>query len=145
MSGEQDLDVELPSTAKHHFRMGWWSLLLFLTLGIVLEAMHGFKLQWYIGEQNSTRRLMWTLAHAHGTLMALIHIGFGATVHVLGPGRWVKLRSRFLSVATILIPLGFFLGGWSIHAGDPSMLVLVVPVGAIFLFSAVLLTAIANR
>lgn len=135
---------ELDPVVRRHFRWGWWSLLFFLTLGIGLEAMHGFKVQWYVGEQNATRRLMWTLAHAHGTLMALIHLGFGASLYVVGKGRWFAIRSRFLSIATALVPLGFFLGGWSIHDGDPSLMILVVPIGAIFLFCAVLLTAMTT-
>ena len=64
-------------------RFGWWSLLLFLTLGIVLEAMHGFKVGWHLDVGNEARRLLWTLAHAHGTLLALIHIGFALTVRAL--------------------------------------------------------------
>ena len=27
---------------KRHLRFGWWALLLFLTLGLGLEALHGF-------------------------------------------------------------------------------------------------------
>lgn len=128
---------------RWHLRVGWWSLLIFLTLGITLEAMHGFKVQWYIGEQNATRRLMWTLAHAHGTLMALIHIAYAATLHLYGSSLAAshQLRSRCLSLATILMPLGFFAGGLGIYDGDPGLGILLVPIAAAFLFVAVLLTA----
>ena len=74
----------LPDIAFWHLRVGWWSLLLFLTLGILLEAMHGFKVQAYLGEQNATRRLMWTLAHVHGTLLSLVHLGFASAANILG-------------------------------------------------------------
>lgn len=136
-------EVPTSNGIRWHLRVGWWSLLLFLTLGITLEAMHGFKVQWYIGEQNATRRLMWTLAHAHGTLMALIHIGYAATLHSLGSSlaSGHRLRSRCLSLATILMPLGFFAGGIGIYDGDPGLGILIVPVAATFLFVAVLLTA----
>jgi len=70
---------------SRHLRFGWWSLLVFLTLGIALDAMHGFKLGWYLDTVNETRRLMFTLAHAHGTLLGLIHLGFAATLRAL-PG-----------------------------------------------------------
>ena len=32
---------------RHHF-IGWWGLLLFLSLGIALETMHGFKSDFYL-------------------------------------------------------------------------------------------------
>ena len=31
-----------------HLRVGWWSLLIFLTLGLILEGMHGLKVGWYL-------------------------------------------------------------------------------------------------
>jgi hypothetical protein len=126
-----------------HLRVGWWSLLIFLTLGSVLEFMHGLKVGWYLDVSNEVRRLMWTLAHAHGTLLALLHIAFAATVAICSGGNGVsrKLASRCLLAAGVLVPLGFFLGGIVIHGGDPSVGILLVPVGAVLLFASVLITA----
>lgn len=137
-----------PTLVIRHLRIGWWSLLLFLTLGIALEAMHGFKLQWYLGEQNATRRLMFTLAHVHGTLLSLIHLGFAASNYIATTKEYKRgemIRSWLLSLATILIPVGFFSGGWQVYDGDPSLGILLVPVGAACLFTAVLLQAISLR
>ncbi len=39
-----------------HLRFGWWSLLVFLLLGLVLETLHGFKIGWYLDVSNSIRR-----------------------------------------------------------------------------------------
>ena len=124
-------------------RFGWWSLLLFLSLGIVLEAMHGFKIGWYLDVGNETRRLMWTLAHAHGTLLALIHIGFALSVSALSNGnvRWRRLASPCLIGASILLPGGFFLGGIFIYGGDPGLGVLLLPIGALLLFIAIFVIA----
>ena len=47
---------------RRHLAIGWWCLLLFLSLGIALESLHGLKLGWYLDVSNSTRRLMLTLA-----------------------------------------------------------------------------------
>ena len=55
--------------ARRHIRFGWWSLLVFASAGLVLESLHGFKVRAYLDTSNETRRLMWTLAHAHGTLL----------------------------------------------------------------------------
>jgi hypothetical protein len=132
---------------QRHLQFGWWSLLVFLTLGLVLEGLHGFKAGLYLDVSNSTRRLMWTLAHAHGTLLSLVHIAFGATVHLL-PAWDPRLRgfaSACLMSASLLIPGGFFLGGVVIYAGDPGLGILLVPLGAVLLFISVLLTARAAR
>lgn len=131
------------SEARRHLQIGWWSLLIFLSLGILLEALHGFKAPLYLNVSNSTRRLMWTLAHAHGTLLSLVHIAFGFSLSLLkswsGPNR--ARASTCLQWATVLIPAGFFLGGVKIYGGDPGLGILLVPPGAILLFVAVFLTA----
>ena len=145
--------AEEPSNGEHalyrrrHLSFGWWSLLFFLTLGIALEAMHGFKVGWYLNVSNQTRRLLWTLAHAHGTLLALVHVAFGLTVPHLsgwsGPARaWA---SASLMGASVALPAGFFLGGIVIYAGDPGLGILLVPLGALMLFVAVFLTARGTR
>src|ERR1041384_1548243 len=69
-TGAMIASEETTSLAQRHFRWGWWCLLLFVGLGVVLETMHAFKVSSYLNVGNETRRLMWTLAHAHGTLLA---------------------------------------------------------------------------
>ena len=134
-------DPGSPSTvAQRHVRFGWWTLLLFLSLGIVLETLHAFKVGLYLQVSNEARRLMWTLAHAHGTLLALIHIAYGVSVQVLG-GRVSPLASACLRGASILLPGGFFLGGLVLHGGDPGLGILLIPVGALLLFVGVFLAA----
>jgi hypothetical protein len=131
---------------RRHLKVGWWGLLLFLTFGIVLEAMHGFKISYYLGVTNQTRRLMWTLAHAHGTLLALINLALAATTRLLNlPSKQRKLASTLLVSATILMPGGFFLGGLKFYAGDPGFGILLLPLGALFLFTAVFLLARSTK
>ncbi len=124
-----------------HLKIGWGGLLVFLSLGILLEALHGLKLDFYLDVRNSTRRLMWTLAHAHGGLFSLIHIAFAATLPRLAEAeRALRLSSRSLTAALILVPAGFFLGGFGAKGGDPGIGIVLVPVGAIALFLGVTLT-----
>jgi len=132
-----------PAYVRRHLAVGWWSLLLFLSLGASLEVMHGFKLGFYLSVANDTRRLMWTLAHAHGTLLSIVHIAFAATVGLGGAGdpAWRRAASKLLIAAGILLPLGFFLGGLVVWGGDPWIGVLLVPLAAVLLFLGVLLTA----
>ncbi len=95
---------------------------------------------------NETRRHLWTLAHAHGTLLSLIHVAFGLTLLRVPEWteRWRSVGSRCLIGATILMPGGFFLGGLVFHAGDPGLGILLLPIGAALLFAAVGLTARAQ-
>lgn len=129
-----------------HLRIGWWALLAYLSLGVVLESMHGFKIRWYLDVSNETRRMMWTLAHTHGTLLSIVHIAFAMTMSRLPEWRGVGpvLASRCLVAALILLPLGFLLGGVFIHGGDPGLGILLVPPGALLLVVAVFLVARAT-
>ena len=49
----------------------------------------------------------------------------------------LKLVSFFLLDATVLIPLGFFLGGLAPSESDPWKGIILVPLGALLLFIAV--------
>jgi hypothetical protein len=128
---------------RRHLRLGWWSLLVFLTLGLLLEALQGFKIGFYMDLANATRRHVWTLAHAHGTLLGLVNVAFAMSLKLFGDGRetWASLASAALVGATILLPGGFFLGGIVVYAGDPGLGVLLVPVGGVLLIVAVYLAA----
>ena len=128
------------SLARRHLLFGWWSVFAFATLGLTLETLHGFKVAAYLDVSNETRRLMWTLAHAHGTLLGLIHLAFALSLPRL-EGANQRLTSRALVAASVLLPGGFFLGGVRFYAGDPGMGVALVPVGAVLLLTAVWLIA----
>lgn len=148
--GDPDPPPERETTqelSRRHLALGWWSLLFFLTMGVCLEALHGFKLGYYLDVSNATRRHMWTLSHAHGTLLSLIHIAFAASLPLLSSTRASALRvaSASLTGATVLLPGGFFLGGLWIYSGDPGLGIALVPLGALALFAAVLLTAQSVR
>ena len=131
---------------RAHFRWGWWSLLLFLMLGVFLDALHGFKAGFYLDASSATRRLMWTLAHAHGTLLSLLHLALAAflSAHFDWPDRLRTIASRALMGGSILLPAGFFLGGLFTYDGDPGLGVYLVPVGAVLLAVAVFLAARAS-
>lgn len=127
---------------RRHLLLGWWMLLVSLTLGLALEALHGFKVRFYLDSSNELRRLLWTLAHAHGTLLGLVNLAFAFSVVELGA--WIERRgtlaSRFLVVGTLCLPAGFLLGGAYVDGGDPNPAVLLVPAGGLCLLIAVGLT-----
>lgn len=128
---------------RRHRLFGWWSLLLFAGLGVGLETLHGFKVSWYLDAGEETRRLLWRLAHAHGAFLALVHLGFAASVgRAEGGGRrWPRLASACLVGASIALPGGFFAGGLTTYGGDPGPGIVVLPVGAALLLAGLALTA----
>ena len=130
--------------AQRHLRAGWIALSVYLTLGIALEALHAFKVGFYLDVGNETRRLLFRLAHAHGTLLAIVNIVYGLTVHAV-PASGRPLASGALLAALVLLPVGFLAGGIVIHGGDPGLPILLVPAGALALLVGALVTARAVR
>src|SRR5436190_24093887 len=121
-------------------RAGWLLLAIALPFGVALEALHGFKVQAYLASE--TRREMWRLAHAHGTLLGILCLVFAALAdgHVPPP-----IRGRVAALirsGAVLMPLGFFLGGVLNSEGDPSLGILLVPVGALLLVVALVRVAL---
>src|SRR5580704_2304258 len=90
-----DLNNLCRTVAQHHYCIGWCALLLFLSMGAFLEFLHGFKFSFYLNLEHKLRRELWTLAHAHGTLLALIQIGFAAGLMQFG--NWTARRLKLVS------------------------------------------------
>ncbi len=128
---------------NRHMKFGWWTLFLFMALGVFLEYLHGFKEGWYLNVGNETRRLMFQLAHAHGGLFAILHILFALTARTLPPSAdsWQRIASPLLMASSVLMPGGFFLGGIWIYGGDPGLGIFLVPIGAVTILTAIFLTA----
>lgn len=127
---------------RKHMAFGWWALAVFTTFGLLLEAGHGLKLGWYLDVGNATRRLSFTLAHAHGTLLGFGNIAFALSLPkaTLSPPSLAR-ASLALRLATVLMPLGFVLGGIVFYAGDPGFGIVLVPPAALLLVYAVVLIA----
>jgi hypothetical protein len=141
-AGETGRPTPSDRLAHRHLVIGWWSLCGFAALGLVLEALHGFKVSWYLDVGEETRRLLLRLAHAHGVLLALVHIAFAATLraaHDLAGRTWV---SACLIGALVAMPGGFLLGGLLPLGGDPGVGIFAVPVGALLLLAALARTAL---
>ena len=134
-----DAALSPAAASRRHLRFGWWSLLVFLSLGFTLEMLHAFKAGLYLDASNETRRLMWTLAHAHGGLFGVIHILFGLYLRVAPEAAPRRLPAVSIGLigASLLLPGGFFLGGVTVYGGDPGLGILAVPAGAALLAVAV--------
>ncbi len=125
-----------------NLRAGFWALLAFAALGMLLEACHALKLGLYLDVDNETRRLLWRLAHAHGALLGLINI-----CYALSARSWPRLQDRLaeraLLVALLLMPLGFLLGGAFARGADPGVSVGLAVAGGVALLVG--LSSIARK
>ncbi|HSC86490.1 MAG TPA: hypothetical protein VLC09_04440 [Polyangiaceae bacterium] len=153
---------------RAHLRAGWYGLACFIALGILLEAFLAFELRGYVDVEAQERRLLLRLAHAHGTLLSLLQLGFAFTLDWLNPrgtqgdpdrqggrdrqgdpdtqaapGRALRVASLGLGMGLGLVPLGFLLGGIQAGSGDPGPGILLVPVGAAALLVGVVAAALS--
>ncbi len=132
---------ELPDRLfKRHLRVGWWALGVYLLLGVLLEAFHATKAGLYLDVGNETRRLLFRLAHAHGTLLAMVNILYALTIRAQASAA-SPLASGSLIAALLLMPGGFFLGGVWAQGGDPGLGTVLAPAGALALVLGVMVVA----
>jgi hypothetical protein len=132
-------DTESPA-CRASLRFGWSAVALFLLLGLVLEFFHLIKAPFYV--ETALRRELWTLAHAHGTLLGLVNVGFAATaMRCLDSEAGRSLASWLLRAGAAAVPAGFLLGGVGQSEGDPSLFIMLVPAGALLALAGALVTA----
>jgi hypothetical protein len=145
---ERETEPSIPTLddlSWRHFRLGWGLLCVSVAFGLVLDSLHAFKVGFYLDVGAETRRLMWTLAHAHGIGLGLLHLGQGATLRcglLASASERLRRGSACLVWASALIPLGFFLGGLGTHDADPSIGVFLVPAGGLVLLAGVVSVAV---
>ena len=84
------------------------SLAVWIVFGLLIEGLIGFRSPVLLDD--STRRDMFRLAHAHGTLLNLVLIA-AAICARLDLIRFGRVTSLGLRAAVVLLPGGFLLGG----------------------------------
>jgi len=128
----------MPSTPQQTtglIRQGWISLAAWIVFGLLIEGLIGFRSPVLLDD--STRREMFRLAHAHGTLLNLVLIAAAICAKLdlvrLGPIASLGFRS-----AVVLLPAGFLLAGIWHFKDDPGLGILLVPIGAVLLLAVAL-------
>lgn len=116
-----------------NLRAGLWALCAFSALGLLLEGLHAFKAALYLNVDNETRRLLWRLAHAHGTLLGVLNAGYALLTRSF-PELSDALAGRALLSALLLMPSGFLLGGAFARGADPGGAVALAAAGGVALF-----------
>jgi hypothetical protein len=123
-------------------RFGWVWLVTWAAVGAVLEALHGFKVGGYLDDELA--RLLLRLGHAHGVGTALVVLVWSsAGAPLFGTTGAARLTGRALRLGAALLPTGFALSAFGHPEGDPSPLIVLVPLGAASLLFALFRTALA--
>ena len=124
-----------PQLTTGLIRQGWISLAAWIVFGLLIEGLIGFRSPVLLDD--SIRRDMFRLAHAHGTLLNLLLItaAICARLDLIRLGRVTSLGLR---AAVVLLPGGFLLGGIWHFKDDPGLAIFLVPVGAVLLLAAAL-------
>jgi hypothetical protein len=121
---------------------GWFSIALFMALGLAIEGMIGFKSPDYLGDP--LRRELFTLAHTHGTLFGLLLTAAGLTLRAfdlaLPRPALVALRS-----GALLMPAAFFAAGLRHPEGDPGPAIWLAPVGGVLVIYGVIALGLQVR
>jgi len=118
-------------------RWGWTLLFFGALAGTALEVAHAFKLAAYLDDPLT--RLLLTLAHAHAVGLALVLL---AHAHVgVDPRPWT---GRLLRIGAVLLPLGFALGAIAHPESDPSIGIVLAPLGALLVLVALARLALAS-
>jgi Na+-driven multidrug efflux pump len=124
----------MKSAQQLTLRTGYWLLAVSIPLGLTLEALHGFKVRAFL--QSEMRHELFRLAHAHGTLLGILCLVFSALAEKNVPEASQTSIARLIAWGAVLMPLGFFFGGILNSEGDPSLGILLTPVGALLLIVA---------
>ena len=124
--------------AHRHRRFGWTALFVWMCGGLLLELFHGFKLAGYL--LDPLRRELWTLAHFHGALLSVVNLVYVRWAEAPGLSAAARGRaSRALIAGSVLMPVGFLLGGLQHYEGDPGLGIFLAPLGALALLYPVAL------
>ncbi|XXF74953.1 hypothetical protein P2318_17930 [Myxococcaceae bacterium GXIMD 01537] len=126
--------------ARVHARFGWTLLLAALAFGAVLETLEGFR--WAPLVSDAWKQRLWSLAHFHGAALGLVNLVYVPWADTLAEPRRGK-ASWMLRLGSLGLPLGFLLGGIGHPEGDPSLGILLSPLGALLVLYTVTLQTLA--
>jgi len=132
VTARRDMPGSEERLARRHRRFGWTALFAWMCGGLVLELFHGFKLGDYL--LDPVRRELWTLAHFHGALLSVVNLVYVRWAEAPGTSAVARGRASWALIAgSVLMPVGFLLGGLQHYEGDPGFGIFLAPLGALAL------------
>jgi hypothetical protein len=128
------------SHADRLLRQGWASIALWMSVGLLLEGLLGYKIPAYLNDP--ARRELFRLGHTHGTLLGILLV---VAALVLERGAQVPKAARTaLQAGAVLMPAGFFIGGIWHSESDPGLAIWLVPIGALLVIYAAVAFTLAH-
>lgn len=121
---------EAPNDYTGVLRQGWTTLAFWMTFGLLLEGLLGYKIPTYLN--NPTRRELFRLAHTHGAVLSLVLIAAAICFRqrIIQTQNFVQWALR---IGTVLMPVGFLLAGIWPYEGDPGLTIWLVPPSALLI------------
>lgn len=113
-----------------------------MSFGLLLEGLIAFRIPDYLSDP--VTREMFRLAHAHGTLLSLVLVAIGLT----GKAGYISTPSfgkMALHIGSVVMPVGFMLGGIGNYESDPNPLVFFAPLGGIMVIFGVVISAVSFK
>jgi hypothetical protein len=130
--------------AERHVRLSLGCIAVFLAMGLWLEAMMGLRTQGWMDD--TLRRELLRLGHAHGGLLGLVNIALAwAMGRLQTPDGWARKVRVAALLGAVLVGLGFIGGGLWHGPTDPGPIVLVVPAGAMLVLTSTVAVALVGR
>ena len=142
MTGTKHSEIELAKTYRRTAVQGWVSLVVWISTGLLLESLMAFKSPAYLDD--SIRRELFRLAHAHGTLLGVVLVIAAMWVQVNGV-TLTRPAIAALRVGSMVMPVGFLLAGLVHPESDPGIAIWLVPIGALMLIFGVVSIVLASR
>lgn len=131
----------VPGDVDALLRQGWASVAIWMTVGLLLEGLLGYKAPGYVSDPQ--RRELFRLAHAHGTLLNALLIAAALTAARQAPPP--RIARSALRLGAVMMPLGFLLAGVWHPEGDPGVAIWLVPPGALLMIFGVIAVALSIR
>lgn len=110
------------------FQQGLIMLACWMTFGLLLEGFLGYKIPAYLND--NIRRELFRLAHTHGSLLSivLIVIALCTKADFIKPNFYAQ---NALRIGSVMMPIGFLLGGVWHFESDPGYAIILAPLGGI--------------
>jgi hypothetical protein len=133
MNNNQE-EIQSKINVRSLLRQSFIGIAAWMSFGLLLEGFIGFRVSGYMSV--SIRRELFQLAHTHGTLLSLLLLISALTISkgLVYPNKFAVLSLR---IGTILMPLGFLLGGIQPNKEEPNALVFLAPIGGILVIFGV--------
>ncbi len=123
-------------------RQAWFSLAFWMTFGLLLEGLIGYRIPDYLSDPQ--RRELLRLAHAHGGVLALVLL---ASALGIGYGKTRPARVAVLALRSgvVVMPLAFLAAGLWHFANDPGVAIWLVPPAALLVIFGIVGLALGTR